>query len=155
MERLLLINIPPEELLTDSGLQAKLRSIGVIFDAIQIDRSKSKALVYVNNSEKLRGILGYAEDDVVVSDVLDSTSALFDEKYNRAHHGIMLGMGQKDSYVGDEALSKRIMKFKEGDKISGKIKSITDFGIFIGLDDGIDGMIHLSDIFWNTQVEEN
>jgi small subunit ribosomal protein S1 len=37
----------------------------------------------------------------------------------------------------------------KGDKISGKIKSITDFGIFIGLDGGIDGLIHLSDVSWN------
>ncbi len=38
---------------------------------------------------------------------------------------------------------------KKGDKMSGKIKSITDFGIFIGLDGGIDGLVHLSDISWN------
>jgi small subunit ribosomal protein S1 len=38
---------------------------------------------------------------------------------------------------------------QKNDKISGKIKSITDFGIFIGLDGGIDGLIHLSDISWN------
>ena len=35
---------------------------------------------------------------------------------------------------------------KKGDKVSGQIKSITDFGIFIGLDGGIDGLIHLSDL---------
>ena len=39
--------------------------------------------------------------------------------------------------------------FSKGDKVSGKIKSITDFGIFIGLDGGIDGLVHLSDISWN------
>ncbi len=38
---------------------------------------------------------------------------------------------------------------KKGDKMSGNIKSITDFGIFIGLDGGIDGLVHLSDISWN------
>jgi small subunit ribosomal protein S1 len=38
---------------------------------------------------------------------------------------------------------------QKNDKISGKIKSITDFGIFIGLDGGIDGLIHLSDVSWN------
>jgi small subunit ribosomal protein S1 len=38
--------------------------------------------------------------------------------------------------------------FNKGDKVSGKIKSITDFGIFIGLDGGIDGLVHLSDIAW-------
>ncbi|MCN4144417.1 MAG: 30S ribosomal protein S1 [Thiohalomonas sp.] len=41
-----------------------------------------------------------------------------------------------------------------GDKVSGKIKSITDFGIFIGLDGAIDGLIHLSDISWNSAGEE-
>ena len=44
--------------------------------------------------------------------------------------------------------------FNKGDKISGKIKSITDFGIFIGLDGNIDGLIHLSDISWNETGEE-
>jgi len=42
----------------------------------------------------------------------------------------------------------------KGDKISGKIKSITDFGIFIGLDGGIDGLVHLSDISWHEAGEE-
>ena len=44
--------------------------------------------------------------------------------------------------------------FNKGDRISGKIKSITDFGIFIGLDGGIDGLVHLSDISWNEAGEE-
>ncbi|MEE3158506.1 MAG: 30S ribosomal protein S1 [Pseudomonadota bacterium] len=45
-------------------------------------------------------------------------------------------------------------KFNKGDKISGSIKYITDFGIFIGLDGGIDGLVHLSDISWNEAGEE-
>ena len=44
--------------------------------------------------------------------------------------------------------------FKQGDKISGSIKSITDFGIFIGLDGNIDGLVHLSDISWDETGEE-
>jgi len=43
---------------------------------------------------------------------------------------------------------------KKGDKVSGQIKSITDFGIFIGLDGGIDGLVHLSDISWATTGED-
>ncbi|MBS0218282.1 MAG: 30S ribosomal protein S1 [Proteobacteria bacterium] len=43
---------------------------------------------------------------------------------------------------------------KKGDKVSGQIKSITDFGVFIGLDGGIDGLIHLSDISWNSTGED-
>ncbi len=42
----------------------------------------------------------------------------------------------------------------KGDKIAGKIKSITDFGIFIGLEGGIDGLVHLSDISWNQAGED-
>jgi len=42
----------------------------------------------------------------------------------------------------------------KNDKVKGKIKSITDFGIFIGLDGGIDGLVHLSDISWNSTGED-
>jgi len=42
----------------------------------------------------------------------------------------------------------------KGDRISGSIKSITDFGIFIGLDGSIDGLVHLSDISWNETGED-
>jgi len=44
---------------------------------------------------------------------------------------------------------------KEGSKIKGSIKSITDFGIFIGLEGGIDGLIHLSDISWTDSGDES
>ena len=44
--------------------------------------------------------------------------------------------------------------FNRGDKVKGQIKSITDFGIFIGLDGGIDGLVHLSDISWDETGEE-
>ena len=45
-------------------------------------------------------------------------------------------------------------QFTKGDRISGAIKSITDFGIFIGLDGNIDGLVHLSDISWNESGED-
>ena len=41
----------------------------------------------------------------------------------------------------------------KGDRVTGSIKSITDFGIFIGLDGGIDGLVHLSDVSWNDDAE--
>ena len=44
-------------------------------------------------------------------------------------------------------------KHKEGDKIKGTIKSITDFGVFIGLERNIDGLVHLSDVSWNDEEE--
>jgi small subunit ribosomal protein S1 len=43
---------------------------------------------------------------------------------------------------------------QKGDKIKGAIKSITDFGVFIGLPGGIDGLVHLSDLSWNEPGEE-
>ncbi len=46
------------------------------------------------------------------------------------------------------------VQYNKGDKISGTIKSITDFGIFIGLEGGIDGLVHLSDISWQEAGEE-
>ncbi len=46
------------------------------------------------------------------------------------------------------------MNFKKGDKVKGQIKSITDFGIFIGLQGGIDGLVHLSDLSWTLPGEE-
>ncbi|HET9403480.1 MAG TPA: 30S ribosomal protein S1 [Burkholderiales bacterium] len=46
------------------------------------------------------------------------------------------------------------MNHKKGDKVRGQIKSITDFGIFIGLPGGIDGLVHLSDLSWSKPGEE-
>src|SRR5687768_1150478 len=46
------------------------------------------------------------------------------------------------------------MNYKKGDKVKGQIKSITDFGIFIGLPGGIDGLVHLSDLSWSLPGEE-
>ncbi len=45
-------------------------------------------------------------------------------------------------------------RYKKGDRISGAIKSITDFGIFVGLEGGIDGLVHLSDLSWDEAGEE-
>src|SRR5437764_5968894 len=45
-------------------------------------------------------------------------------------------------------------EYKKGDKVKGQIKSITDFGVFVGLPGGIDGLVHLSDLSWNTTGEE-
>jgi small subunit ribosomal protein S1 len=45
-------------------------------------------------------------------------------------------------------------EFKKGDRVSGQIKSITDFGVFVGLAGGIDGLVHLSDLSWSEAGEE-
>jgi small subunit ribosomal protein S1 len=63
---------------------------------------------------------------------------------------ISLGMKQCQPNPWDEFAANH----NKGDRVVGKIKSITDFGIFIGLDGGIDGLVHLSDISWNVTGEE-
>ena len=78
------------------------------------------------------------ETEVMVLDI--------DEERRR----ISLGMKQCSSNPW-EAFA---ITFKKGDKVSGTIKSITDFGIFVGLDGGIDGLVHLSDISWQATGEE-
>ena len=63
---------------------------------------------------------------------------------------ISLGMKQCKPNPWDDFA----MNHKKGDKVRGAIKSITDFGIFIGLPGGIDGLVHLSDLSWSTSGEE-
>ena len=63
---------------------------------------------------------------------------------------ISLGMKQCQSNPWDDFA----INHKKGDKVSGQIKSITDFGIFIGLPGGIDGLVHLSDLSWSSSGEE-
>ncbi|MCY0965818.1 30S ribosomal protein S1 [Parathalassolituus penaei] len=83
---------------------------------------------------------------VQVGDEIDVMVLDIDEERRR----ISLGIKQCTMNPWEEFGTK----FNKGDKISGKIKSITDFGIFIGLDGGIDGLVHLSDISWNDNGEE-
>jgi small subunit ribosomal protein S1 len=78
------------------------------------------------------------EVEVVVLDI--------DEERRR----ISLGIKQCQANPWEEFASKH----NKGDRIAGKIKSITDFGIFIGLDGGIDGLVHASDISWNESEED-
>ncbi|MDN3576907.1 30S ribosomal protein S1 [Chitinimonas viridis] len=63
---------------------------------------------------------------------------------------ISLGMKQCMANPWDDFQAS----YKKGDKIKGAIKSITDFGVFIGLPGGIDGLVHLSDLSWNLPGEE-
>ena len=63
---------------------------------------------------------------------------------------ISLGMKQCQPNPWDEFSATH----NKGDKVSGKIKSITDFGIFVGLDGDIDGLVHMSDISWDVSGEE-
>jgi small subunit ribosomal protein S1 len=63
---------------------------------------------------------------------------------------ISLGMKQCSSNPWEEFAATH----KKGDVISGNIRSITDFGVFIGVDGGIDGLVHLSDLSWDRPGED-
>ncbi|WP_189610283.1 30S ribosomal protein S1 [Saccharospirillum salsuginis] len=83
---------------------------------------------------------------VSVGDEIDVMILDIDEERRR------ISLGIKQTVVNPwEDFSN---KYNKGDKVTGKIKSITDFGIFIGLEGGIDGLVHLSDISWNESGED-
>jgi len=62
---------------------------------------------------------------------------------------ISLGMKQLRSNPWDVIAEK----YPEGTKIEGKIRNVTDFGIFVGIDEGIDGLVHISDISWTQRIK--
>jgi small subunit ribosomal protein S1 len=69
---------------------------------------------------------------------------------DEARRRISLGMKQCKSNPWDDFAANH----QKGDKVKGAIKSITDFGVFIGLDGGIDGLVHLSDLSWSAAGED-
>jgi len=83
---------------------------------------------------------------VQIGDEVDVMVLEVDEERRR----ISLGIKQTRANPWEEFAKNH----DKGEKVSGTIKSITDFGIFIGLPGGIDGLVHLSDISWNEQGEE-
>ncbi|WP_151764306.1 30S ribosomal protein S1 [Acinetobacter soli] len=83
---------------------------------------------------------------VQIGDEVDVMVLEVDEERRR----ISLGIKQTRANPWEEFAKAH----EKGEKVSGTIKSITDFGIFIGLPGGIDGLVHLSDISWNEQGEE-
>src|SRR5712692_6981715 len=83
---------------------------------------------------------------VALGDEVEVMILEIDEERRR----ISLGMKQCQPNPWEEFS----MNFKKGDKVKGPIKSITDFGIFIGLPGGIDGLVHLSDLSWTLPGEE-
>ncbi len=83
---------------------------------------------------------------VTLGDEVEVMVLEIDEERRR----ISLGMKQCRANPWEEFS----MNFKRGDKVSGAIKSITDFGVFVGLPGGIDGLVHLSDLSWSETGEE-
>ncbi|MCW2258373.1 small subunit ribosomal protein S1 [Providencia alcalifaciens] len=112
---------------------------------------------FVEIEEGVEGLVHVSEMDwtnknihpskvVNVGDVVEVMVLDIDEERRR----ISLGLKQCKSNPWQQFAETH----NKGDRVEGKIKSITDFGIFIGLEGGIDGLVHLSDISWNVTGEE-
>ena len=112
---------------------------------------------FVEIEEGVEGLVHVSEMDwtnknvnpskiVVVGQEVEVMVLEIDESRRR----ISLGIKQCQTNPWAEFSSK----VNKGDRVTGQIKSITDFGIFIGLDGGIDGLVHLSDISWDNADEE-
>ncbi len=113
---------------------------------------------FVEIEEGVEGLVHVSEMDwtnknvnpakvVALGDDVEVMILEIDEERRR----ISLGMKQCKTNPWDEFAETH----NKGDKISGKIKSITDFGIFIGLDGSIDGLVHMSDISWSDTPEDS
>ncbi|ABF14153.1 30S ribosomal protein S1 [Candidatus Palibaumannia cicadellinicola] len=112
---------------------------------------------FVEIEEGVEGLVHVSEMDwtnknvhpskvVNVNDIVEIMVLDIDEERRR----ISLGLKQCQA----NPWQKFAETHEKGDRVEGKIKSITDFGIFIGLEGGIDGLVHLSDIYWNLSGEE-
>jgi small subunit ribosomal protein S1 len=112
---------------------------------------------FVEIEEGVEGLVHVSEMDwtnknihpsklVQLGDEVEVTVLDIDEERRR----ISLGMKQCLSNPWEEFAENH----KKGEHVTGKIKSITDFGIFIGLDGSIDGLVHLSDISWDENGEQ-
>lgn len=112
---------------------------------------------FVEIEEGVEGLVHVSEMDwtnknvnpskiVTVGDEVEVVVLDIDEERRR----ISLGMKQCQANPWEDFATKN----NKNDRIVGQIKSITDFGIFIGLDGNIDGLVHLSDISWNAPGEE-
>jgi small subunit ribosomal protein S1 len=112
---------------------------------------------FVEIEQGIEGLLHVSEMDWTNKNVHPSkVVSLGDEvevmilEIDEARRRISLGMKQCQSNPWDDFQ----INHKKGDKVKGQIKSITDFGVFIGLDGGIDGLVHLSDLSWSQPGEE-
>ncbi len=112
---------------------------------------------FVEIEQGIEGLVHVSEMDWTNKNVHPSkVVALGDEvevmilEIDEARRRISLGIKQCKSNPWDDFA----LNHKKGDKVKGQIKSITDFGVFIGLDGGIDGLVHLSDLSWTVPGEE-
>jgi small subunit ribosomal protein S1 len=112
---------------------------------------------FVEIEEGVEGLVHVSEMDWTNKNVhpskvvnLDDTVEVMVLEIDEERRRISLGLKQCKPNPWEEFAKNH----NKGEQVTGKIKSITDFGIFIGLDGGIDGLVHLSDISWNATGEE-
>jgi len=82
---------------------------------------------------------------VAVDDVVDAVVLDVDVENNR----ISLGMKQLEPNPYEQLVSK----YPAGTKVSGKVRNIADFGVFVEIEEGIDGLVHISDMSWTQRVK--
>lgn len=82
---------------------------------------------------------------VAMGDIIDAIVLSMDKEGRK----ISLGMKQVEPNPWDLIVEK----YKVGDRVEGKIRSLTEFGIFVGLEEGIDGLIHISDLSWTRHIK--
>jgi len=90
------------------------------------------------------GRINHPSDIVKLDDVIDVFVIEFDEEKSRVY----LGLKQLQSHPWDNIQEK----YKVGDKVSGKVVSLTDYGAFIEIQKGIEGLIHISEMSWTQHI---
>lgn len=127
-----------------TGRVTNLTDYGCFVEFVEIEEGV-EGLVHVSEMDWTNKNI-HPSKVVNVGDVVEVMVLDIDEERRR----ISLGLKQCKSNPWQQFAETH----NKGDRVEGKIKSITDFGIFIGLDGGIDGLVHLSDISWNVAGEE-
>ena len=112
--------------------------------------------VFVELEEGVEGLVHVSEMDWTNKNVHPSKLVHIGQEVNvkildidQERRRISLGIKQCEENPWEKFASNH----NKGDQVTGTIKSITDFGIFIGLDGGIDGLVHMSDVSWNDDME--
>lgn len=124
-------------------VQGKVVSLADYGAFIEVEEG-IEGLIHVSEMSWTRKIRNPAKV-IAVGDMVECMVLNLDTKNKR----ISLGMKQVEPNPWDVVAEK----YPVGSIIEGKIKNITDFGVFIGIDDGIDGLVHISDISWTKRYK--
>lgn len=103
-----------------------------------------EGLVHVSDLAWVRDVK-HPSKMVAVGDAVETIVLNIDRKARK----LSLGLKQAEANPWDQMEEK----YPPGTSISGKVKSITDFGVFVGLDERVDGLIHVSDISWTRHIK--